>query len=163
MSDKLIWTKRYGEAEDIRFFDELCERFSKVSDTVCLCKREEADNTEGSKDPLQCIEHSITRIPLEHRIMRSKDFIKDAKHYSQTHHVSCDIYRGASMVSVWFYFSADILTGDRKTGLVDLLEKADEISGVPHPNGMSEWCEYAVVLYFITHRSFTNGRELHTV
>ena len=164
MGDKLIWSKRYGEDEEYRYIDKLCEAYSKVSDTVNSLKKESNEQRIRRKEANEKISNffeSITRVPDEERIAGSERFIAEAKRFSQSHRVSADIYRGASMVSVWLFFGTDILTGDRKNDFVALIENADEISGIPHPNGMSDWCEFAVILCYMTHHSYVEGRELH--
>ena len=65
------------------------------------------------------------------------------------------------MVSVWLYFSTDILTGTRKADFLQLADFADELTGIPHPQNMEEQYELAVNLNYMTGHSFINGRELH--
>ena len=157
MGDKLIWSKRYGEEEEHDYIEKLCEEYSKVSDTVSSLKKDVPGkpriSREEANEMINSYYESVTRIPVEQRISGSKRFVAEAKRFSQNHRVSADIYRCASMVSVWLYFGTDILTGERKKVFVALIEKADEISGVPHPNGMSDWCEFAVILCYMTHHS----------
>ena len=103
----------------------------------------------------------IEYVPDVIRLERSKAFIHDAKLFSEKYCVSADIYRKKTMISVWLYFTTDILEGERKDSFVRLLDFADELTGIPYPNSMKEWCDYAVILNYMTHHSYVEDRELH--
>ena len=47
-----------------------------------------------------------------------------------------------------------------KKDFIRLIDLADEMEWIPKPPSMTDRCDYAVVLKYMTHRTYVNGREL---
>lgn len=90
--------------------------------------------------------------------MRDKSKIK---HFSETYHISADIFKEKTKINGWLYFGTDFLAEAKKQDFIELLVLSDEVTGIPHPKGMEDWCDIAVIIDFMTHHSFIDGRELH--
>ncbi|MBO4849006.1 MAG: hypothetical protein J5586_07640 [Clostridia bacterium] len=86
-------------------------------------------------------------------VVGSKRFIAAAKAFSEEHEVSADIIREKCCIDAWLYFSAELITDERKADLTKLIGQCHELMIIPHPNGMPKWCEYAVVLTYVTNRT----------
>lgn len=165
-SNKLIYSKRYSEP-DSELIKECMENSNEKVDSLIRIVQEKSDkNTLKIKDSfkdafsiekLSAIEH----VPDVNRLSRSKDFIAKAKRFSKRYSVSIDIYESPSMVSVWLLFSTDVFSGEKKHDFVWLLDFADELTGIPHPKSMADWCDEAVILNYMTHHSFVDGSELY--
>lgn len=165
-SNKLIYSKRYSEP-DSELIKECIENSNENVDSLIKIVQEKSGKNKFGEDDsfknalsiekLSAIEH----VPDVNRLLRSKDFIEKAKRFSKRYSVSIDIYEKPSMVSVWLLFSTDVLTGEKKHDFVWLLDFADELAGIPHPKNMADWCDEAVILNYMTHHSFVDGRELY--
>ena len=156
MGEIKLWTKRYGEDEEFRYIDSLCEMSKASGEKYCP----PLDGDSGT-DHLERFSASITRVEDKAKLAKADDYISKAKRYSLKHRVSADIFKSPSGISVWLYFTADALSGSRKNELSALIARADELTAIPHPIGMPEWCELAVVLNYRTHRCYVDGRELY--
>jgi hypothetical protein len=165
MKDELIYTGRYRERDEV-LIDECLKANAgqEVSLSEVLCKYN-ADHSiaqqNGTKSGFTDNMTGIEIIPDEKRLKRADWFVRNAKSFSERYRVSADICRNETMVSIWLYFSTDILTGAKKREFLQLADFADELTGIPHPQNMEEQYELAVNLNYMTGHSFINGRELH--
>lgn len=158
MNESLIWSKRYGEEDEFHSFERLCDECKKSKRDKHSFRGKETGVYSEEADIKKVVEHfskTILVIPDNERSMKATLFINEAKSFSEKHYVSADIYKSANKVAVWLYFSADVLTGERKEDFVKLIDMADELTGIPHPKDMSGWCEYAVILHYFTHPRFS--------
>lgn len=90
----------------------------------------------------------------------SDRFVKAAIDFSEKYRISTEILRLSSMISVKLYFGVDILEGARKNDLLRLLQTADELTCIPRPPNMPQWCEIVVTINYYTHLLLRNGRQL---
>lgn len=165
-SDSLIYSKHYSDPDSdliAKYMKENCENV----DSVIKATRENRsrlrpERTEIFEDTVIKNDFGIKRVPDLNRLSRSKEFIERAKSFSERYSVSIDIYEMPSMVSVWLLFSTDVLDGEKKHDFIRLLDLADELTGIPYPESMKDWCDYAVILNYMTHHCYVNGKELYS-
>ena len=155
-SSQLIYTKRYEESE---FFQKATEGSSQSSKGILITdlkkegnrRRHPAENHIYLKERNECPCASVFQADTL-RIKKSKRFISMAEDFSEKHKVSADVFREKCCVDVWLYFSTEIITKERKAALIKLIRMCDELMIIPRPRGMPEWCDYAVILTYVTHR-----------
>ncbi|MBR0156231.1 MAG: hypothetical protein IJM20_01765 [Clostridia bacterium] len=164
MKNELIYTKRYKD-HDAEVIDEcLNESIGlnvSLTEVLYKCNADHGVAQNGMKSEIPNNVNGIGIVPDEKRLKRADRFIRNAKSFSERYNVSADICRNETMVSVWLYFSTDILTGARKADFLQLADFADELTGIPHPQNTEGEYELAVNLNYMTGHSFINGRELH--
>ena len=165
-SDKLIYSKRYIEPDSdwIReCMDESNVSVDALIKSVQKTKKRRIASKKSipNEDLLTKMLSETVYVPDINRSTRVKEFIEKAKKFSEQYHISTDIYEKPSMVSVWILFETDVLSGEKKHDFVWLLDFADELTGIPYPESMRDWCDEAVILNYMTHHCFVNGRELH--
>lgn len=154
-STKLIFSKRYGESE---FFQMASQKSSQSPKGTLIsdlkkegnCRRHPAENHIYLKERNECQCGSVFQADTV-RIKKSKRFISMAEDFSEKHKVSADVFREKCCVDVWLYFSTEILTKERKVDLIKLIRICDELMIIPRPRGKPEWCDYSVILTYITH------------
>lgn len=155
-SDKTIFSKRYGESEffesakqasthdapnNTQLFDGFIRKYDHSEGVASI----------GLTEPVRICRR--VSVPADiNRVRGSKRFAAAAKAFSQKHKVSADIKKGKSCIDAWFYFSTEIIFDERKTDLIELIKTCDELMIIPRPRGMPEWCDYAIVLTYMTHR-----------
>lgn len=158
-SDKTIFSKRYGESE---FFESAKQASTHDAPIITQLFDDgfvrEFDHSGddplasiGLTEPVR-IRRRVSVAADINRVRGSKRFIAAAKAFSQKHKVSADIKKGKSCIDAWFYFSTEILFAERKEDLIELIKTCDELMIIPRPRGMPEWCDYAIVLTYMTHR-----------
>ena len=164
-NDTLIYSKRYPTLDDEIMRDNMFCDDEKVISIVkeSLKKRMMLKALAAFKSPdMQSSEPiRIEYVPDVKRLETADAFISGVKQFSERYRVSADIYRKKTKINAWLYFGTDVLKGRRKSDLIKLFDFADELSGVPRPKGMEDWCDVAVMLDYMTHHSFIEGRELH--
>ena len=165
MNVTLIYSKRYSTLDDEIMQDQFIDDNEKVISIInrLLERRMRANASLLSNDPADQSGEPIRieYVPDVKRMETADAFISGVKQFSERYRVSADIYREKTKINAWLYFGTDVLKGRRKSDLIKLFDFADELSGVPRPKGMEDWCDVAVMLDYMTHHSFVEGRELH--
>ncbi|MCR5808618.1 MAG: hypothetical protein K6G56_03555 [Clostridiales bacterium] len=154
--DVLVYKKRYGEKDWEMFLKDVESSAAQSANAA-----ESRLGDEGAADILSVFRGMIDRVPDEKRLISSEEFIKKVRRFSRKYRVSAEIYRKSAMISAHLYFNADVLAEDRKEDFVKLMAEADELSGVPYPEGEQGPYDYMVILNYMTHHSFSDGREIH--
>ena len=164
-NDTLIYSKRYPTLDDEimrdQFFDDRDNVISIVKKALNNRMRQNALASSDYSDNQSSKPITIEYVPDISRLEKAETFISMVKLFSERYHVSADIYREKTKINAWLYFGTDVLKGRMKSDLIKLFDFADELSGVPRPKGMEDWCDVAVMLDYMTHHSFIEGRELH--
>lgn len=154
-SSKLFYSKRYGESDFFKNASQESSQNSKgtmVTDLKnaesCRYRLAESHNCHMEKTGCQC--GLIFQADIA-RINKSKRFITMAESFSEKHKVSMDIFREKCCIDVWLYFSTEIIMAERKKDLLKLIRMCNELMIIPRPRGKPEWCDYSVILTYITH------------
>ena len=161
-NDSLIYSKRYTTIDEEYMRDHM---FEDADSVISILKKTITDRI-GTHTSTNFTEQNgsppiIQYVPDITRMERSESFISEIKHFSETYHVSADIFREKNKINGWLYFGTDFLVAAKKEDFIELLVFADEVTGIPRPKGMEDWCDIAVIIDFMTHHSFVDGRELH--
>lgn len=162
MNDNLIYSKRYTTLDEEYMHDHM---FEDAESVISILKHSQMDGGDVDVDGNAAERHGrfkkIEYVPDIARMERSEGFISKIKHFSENYHVSADIFREKAKINGWLYFGTDFLAEAKKDDFIELLALADEVAGIPRPKGMEDWCDIAVVIDYMTHHSFVDGRELH--
>ena len=110
---------------------------------------------------LEMIENEISHVPDMTRFRKADEFISMARRFSEKYRIETEIHRKPPMVSVWLLFRDEVLDSGMKKDYIRLIDLADEMEWIPKPQSMTDRCDYAVVLKYMTHRTYVNGRELY--
>ena len=153
----IIYSKRYNEDEEL--FRKIFSEFENEKRLPDGSTSEEREADERIRQ-LEAVLPGITFVPDIDLVMKSKQFIAKARRFSEKHKVTTEICKLETMVSVRLYFTDEIITPPLKKALVELIDIADEVTGIPYPNGKDDWFNTAIVLNFRTHRSYIDGIEI---
>lgn len=110
---------------------------------------------------LETIEKEISHVPDMTRFRKADEFVSMARRFSEKYGIEAEIYRKPPAVSVWLLFRDEVLDSGMKKDFIRLIDFADETEWIPKPQSMTDRCDYAVVLKYMTHRTYVNGRELY--
>ncbi len=110
---------------------------------------------------LEMIEKETSHVPDMTRFRKADEFISMARRFSEKYRIETEIHRKPPMVSVWLFFRDEVLDSGMKKDYIRLIDLADEMEWIPKPQSMTDRCDYAVVLKYMTHRICVNGRELY--
>lgn len=110
---------------------------------------------------LEMIEKETSHVPDMTRFRKADEFISMARRFSEQYGIEAEIHRKPPMVSVWLLFRDEVLDSGMKKDYIRLIDLADEMEWIPKPQSMTDRCDYAVVLKYMTHRTYVNGRELY--
>ena len=142
---KPFYTRRYGETE----FYEIAKNCTQQSVQIEPLSSDTCDDSAAEIKALSKCANSYTAI---NRFKGAKSFIEAGKKFSEKHSVSADLYKTKCSVELWLYFTSEIVADERKEDLGALIHGSDELQMIPHPRGMPEWCDCALVLTYMTHR-----------
>ena len=109
---------------------------------------------------LEMIEKETSHVPDMTRFRKADEFISMARRFSEKYGIEAEIYRKPPVVSVWLLFRDEVLDPGMKKDYIRLIDLADEMEWIPTPQSMTDHCDYAVVLKYMTHHTYVNGREL---
>lgn len=110
---------------------------------------------------LEMIENEISHVPDMTRFRKVDEFISMARRFSEKYGIEAEIYRKPPAVSVWLLFRDEVLDPGMKKDYIRLIDLADEMEWISKTQSMTDRCDYAVVLKYMTHRTYVNGRELY--
>ena len=110
---------------------------------------------------LEMIEKETSHVPDMTRFRKADEFISMARRFSEKYGIEAEIHREPPMVSVWLLFRDEVLDSGMKKDYIRLIDLADEMEWIPKPQSMTDRCDYAVVLKYMTHHTYVNGRELY--
>lgn len=110
---------------------------------------------------LEMIEKETSHVPDMTRFRKADAFISMARRFSEKYGIEAEIYRKPPADFVWLLFRDEVLDSGKKKDYIRLIDLADEMQWIPKPQSMTDSCDYAVVLKYMTHRTYVNGRELY--
>lgn len=151
--NKTFYTRRYGETE---FFENAKNnsRHSAYDETPSN------ETSNHSATDIEALSKYVSCYTSINRFRGTKRFIEAGKTFSEKHSVSADIYKTKCSVELWLYFTSEVIEKERKDDLEELIRGADELQLIPHPRGMPEWCDCAVVLTYMTHQIIIDGKKI---
>lgn len=153
----IIYSKRYNEDEEL--FREIFGEFENEKKLPDGSTPEE-ETADRRIRQLEATPPGVNFVPDIDLIMKAKLFIAKARRFSEKHKVTAEICKLETMVSVRLYFTDEIISLGLKKALVELIDIADEVTGIPYPNGRDDWFNSAIVLNIRTHRSYIDGIEI---
>lgn len=153
----IIYSKRYNEDEE--FFREIFGEFESEKKLPDGSTAEEKE-AERRIRQLEAVPPGVTFVPDIDLMMKAKLFIAKARRFSEKHKVTAEICRLETMVSVRLFFTDEVIAPPLKKSLIELIDIADEVTGIPYPNGRDDWFSTAIVLNYRTHRSYIDGIEI---
>lgn len=157
-------TKKPGGKGQARF-DRIRLAIDKEIDEAMRLGEEKPYHSERlPADPmkfLEMIEKEISHVPDMTRFRKAEAFISMAQRFSEKYGIEAEIHRKPPMVSVWLLFRDEVLDSGMKKDFIRLIDLADEMEWIPKPQSMTDRRDYAVVLKYMTHRTYVNGRELY--
>ena len=110
---------------------------------------------------LETIEKETSHVPDVTRFKKADEFISMARRFSEKYGIEAEIHRKPPAVSVWLLFRDEVLDSGMKKDYIRLIALADEMEWIPKPQSMTDRCDYAVVLKYMTRRTYVNGLELY--
>lgn len=110
---------------------------------------------------LEMIEKETSHVPDMIRFRKADEFISWVQRFSEKYGIEAEIYRKPPAISVRLLFRDEVLDAGMKKDYLRLIDFADEMEWIPKPQSMTDRCDYAVVLKYMTHRTYVNGRELY--
>ena len=86
--------------------------------------------------------------------------IELAKMYSKANETDIKIFKALGEITVWLYHTSGFVAGEIKNTLSLMMQIADEVDIISHPNKIPAWCDYVIVLTLFTHRHFVAGSDI---